>query len=81
MLYQEMNWVNDADVHCDYCPIQWKQGICDEPGSAYRKLIDCLETNEITRAAAICIEIANVPYYTEEEVWKRVSEEGDCYEF
>ncbi len=79
-LYQEMNWVNDEEVHCEYCPLKWI--ICDSSGSLYRKLIDCLEINDITNAAATCIEIANVPHYnTEEEIWKRVSEKGDYYEF
>ncbi len=81
-LYQEMNWVNDEEVHCVYCPLMWKQGGCEESGSLYRTLIRYLELNDITNAAATCIEIANVPHYnTEEEIWKHVSEKGDCCEF
>ena len=81
-LYQEMNWLENDELHCEYCPLQWPEGRgCEERNSLYCQLVCYLDNNEITRAAAICIEIANVPYYTEEEVWKRVSEERDCYEF
>lgn len=67
MFYQEANWINDEEIHCEYCPLQWPEQLhCDENGSLYRKLIDCLEVNDVTGAAAICVEIADVKAYAEE---------------
>ena len=66
-IYQEAIWINDEEIHCESCPLQWPEQLhCDENGSLYRKLIDCLEINDIIGAAAICVEIADVKAYAEE---------------
>lgn len=83
LLYQEENWIDDDEIHCDYyCPLQWPNDrSCDEDGSLYHKLVDHLQANDVDGAAAVCVEIANLPVYTEEEIEKRISGKGDCYEF
>ena len=73
LLNQEVHWVDDEEIHCEYCPLQWPgDRHCDEKGSLYRKLIDCLQADDIDGAAAVCVEIANLQPYTDEEYEEKV---------
>ena len=75
-IYQEAIWINDEEIHCESCPLQWPEQLhCDENGSLYRKLIDCLEASNITDAAAICAEIADVKPFDEKEFEKMIFKE------
>ena len=69
----QRDWHEPGSINCAYCPLNWPgEKQCDDIGSLYSKLIKHLEDNDITDAAAICIEIANVRPYTDEEYEKKI---------
>ena len=72
---QYANWYDPDDgLDCKFCPLQWPNGkCCDESHSLYTQLIDRLEVNDTAGAKAICIAIANVKPFTEEEYEKKIS--------
>ena len=74
---QYANWSNpDNGLDCRFCPLQWPdEKYCDQPHSLYTQLIDCLAVNDIDGAKAICIAIANVKPYTNEEYEKKIPRE------
>lgn len=76
VINQEAHWIDDDEIHCEFCPLQWPEGLhCDEDGSLYCRLIDCLQNSDTIGAAAICIEIAAVRPYGEEEYEKQIFQE------
>ena len=74
---QYAHWFNPDDgLDCTFCPLHWPgERYCDEPHSLYMQLIDRLAINDIEGARAICIAIANVKPYTEEEYEKKIPRE------
>ena len=71
---QYANWYDPDDgLDCKFCPLQWPgEKYCDEPHSLYMQLIDRLTDNDVIGARAICVKIANVKPFTEEEYEKKI---------
>jgi hypothetical protein len=63
----------DDGLDCRFCPLQWPgERYCDESHSLYMQLVDRLTDNDVAGARAICIKIANVKPFTEEEYEKKI---------
>ena len=71
---QYAHWLNPEEgLDCSFCPLNWPgERYCDEPHSLYMQLINRLAVNDIEGAREICIAIANVKPYTEEEYEKKI---------
>lgn len=71
---QQSDWFDyDAELDCRFCPLNWPDGLyCDDRHSLYTQLVDLLHKNDIEGAAAICITIANVTSFTDEEYLKQI---------
>ena len=64
----------DNGLDCRFCPLQWPDDrSCDENHSLYTQLIDRLTDNDVVGARVICVKIANVKPFTEEENEKKIS--------
>ncbi len=71
LLYKSENLEADDEI-CKYCPLRWPNGrCCDDPDSLYMKLICCIETNDTDHARELCLAIAAVEPYGEEEYEKK----------
>ena len=72
---QERDWKGKDGINCSYCPLHWPNEIpCDERQSLYIKLIDCLHANNVNDAAKLCVTIANIPPYSDEEYEKNIND-------
>ncbi len=73
----EEQYVNPEEgLDCRFCPLNWPgERYCDEPHSLYMQLIDRLAANDIDGAKAVCIAIADVKPYTDEEYEKKIPRE------
>lgn len=71
---QYANWFDpDEGLDCRFCPLRWPgERYCDEAHSLYMQLVDRLTDNDVAGAKAICIAIANVKPYTDEEYEKKI---------
>ena len=70
---QERDLHESDSTNCEYCPLRWPSNrYCDDKHSLYIHLIDCLENNDESAAAKVCIAIANVKPYTDEEYEKKI---------
>ncbi len=74
---QYANWFSpDNGLDCRFCPLQWPcERYCDEPDSLYMQLIDRLTDNDVLGARKICVKIANVKPFTDEEYEKKIPRE------